>query len=64
MLDAIAGAGPAVVARCPPAVLEAHGLQGITPVLPQEVPVETRRKVVPGKGFVLGAMAVDHLFEG
>ena len=58
MLDSVAGAGTAVVARRPTTILEAHLLEGIAPVLPQEILVEAGREVVPGKHLVLGAVAM------
>ena len=59
VLDAVAGAGAAVVARGPAAVLEADLGEGVAPVLPEEVLVEPGREVVPRQGLVLGAVAVD-----
>ena len=64
VLDAVAGAGPAVVAGGPPAVGQAVLGQGVLPVLPQEVAVEAGREVVPGQHLVLGAVAVDGVLEG
>ena len=55
----VAGAGAAVVAGGPAAVLEADLVEGVAPVLPEEVLVETGREVVPGQDLVLGAVAVD-----
>ena len=63
VLDAEAGAGAAVVAGRPAAVLEADLGQGVAPVLPQEVLVEAGRDVVPREHLVLGAVAVDDLLE-
>ena len=64
MLDPVAGARPAVVARCPAAVLEPDLVEGVAPVLPQEVLVETDRQVVPGQHLVLGAMAMGVPVDG
>ena len=47
VLDAVAGAGAAVVAGRPAAVLEADLGQGVAPVLPEEVLVQAGREVVP-----------------
>ena len=59
VLDAVAGAHAAVVARRPAAVLEpAAGERGL-PVVPQEVLVEPGGEVVPRQHLVLGAVAVD-----
>ena len=44
---AVAGAGAAVVAGRPPAVGQAELGEGVPPVLPQEVPVQAGREVVP-----------------
>ena len=64
MLDPEAGAGAAVVARRPAAVLQTVFGQGLLPVLPQEVPVQPGRDVVPGQDLVLGAVPVDGVVEG
>src|SRR5690606_525622 len=58
VLDAVAGAGAAVVAGGPAAVLEADLVEGVAPLLPQEVLVQAGREVVPGEHLVLGAVAV------
>src|SRR5271166_1913790 len=58
MLQPEAGAGSAVVTRGPATVLHGHAGQRILPVAPEEVTVETRRDVVPGKGLVLVAVPV------
>ncbi len=63
VLDPEPGAGPAVVARGPPAVLEAVLGQGLLEVLPQEVPVQPGRDVVPGQHLVLVAVAVHVVVE-
>src|ERR1700683_594867 len=49
VLDAEAGAGAAVVARRPAAVLDAGPGQGVLPVAPEEVAVQPGRDVVPGE---------------
>ena len=59
VLDAVAGAGAAVVAGRPAAVGQADLGQRVLPVLPQEVLVEAGRDVVPRQDLVLGAVAVD-----
>lgn len=64
VLDAVAGAGAAVVARDPAAVLEADLVEGIPPVLPEEVLVQPGGEVVPGQCLVLMAMAVYVVLEG
>ena len=56
MLDPVAGAGAAVVARGPSAVFQAHLVQRVPPVLPQEVLVEASRQMVPGQDLVGGAV--------
>ena len=48
------GAGPAVVAGGPAAVLHPGAGQRLLPVPPEEVPVEAGRDVVPRQGLVLG----------
>src|SRR5688572_25176909 len=58
MFDAVAGAGAAVVARRPPAVLEARLHQRVLPVLPQEVGMEPGADVRPRQDLVAVAMAV------
>src|SRR3954470_20496220 len=58
VLDAVAGACTAVVARRPPAIGEAQLGERVPPVLPQEVLVEPGGEVVPRQYLVLGAMAV------
>ena len=63
VLDPEPGAGAAVVARRPAAVLEAVLGQGLLPVLPQEVPVQPGRDVVPGQDLVLVAVAVHGVVE-
>ena len=64
VLDAVAGAGAAVVAGRPAAVLEADLGEGVAPVLPEEVLVEPGREVVPRQHLVLGAVAVDSTSRG
>ena len=64
VLDAEAGAGAAVVARGPPAVGQPVLGQGVLPVLPQEVPVQAGRDVVPGQHLVLGPVPVDRVLQG
>src|SRR6185437_6173540 len=64
VLQAEPGAGAAVVAGGPPAVLEAGAGQGLLPVLPQEVPVEAGGDVVPRQGLVGVTVPVHHLVEG
>src|SRR6185436_12417869 len=59
VLDAVAGAGTAVVAGGPAAVLEAELVEGVAPVLPEEVLVEAGREVVPRQDLVLVAVPVD-----
>ena len=54
----VAGAGPAVVAGGPAAVLEADLVERVAPVLPEEVLVQAGREVVPGQHLVLGAVPV------
>src|SRR4051794_36589781 len=58
VLDAVASACAAVVARRPPAIGEADLGEGVAPVLPQEVLVQPGGQVVPRQHLVLGAMAV------
>ncbi len=64
MLDPEPGAGAAVVAGRPAAVLQAVGVQGVPPVLPEEVPVQPGGNVVPGQRLVLGPVAVDRFLQG
>ena len=59
VLDAVAGAGAAVVAGGPAAVRQADLGEGVAPVLPEEVLVQAGREVVPRQDLVLGAVAVD-----
>ena len=59
VLDGVAGAGAAVVAGGPAAVLEAQLVERVAPVLPEEVLVEPGGDVVPGQDLVLVAVAVD-----
>src|SRR5689334_8908187 len=48
---------PAVEAGRPAAVLDLRLVEGVLPVLPQPVLVETRVQVVPGKDLLVGALA-------
>src|SRR5579862_6036986 len=59
VLQAVAGTGPAVVARCPSAILGDPGRQGVLPFLPQEVLVKAGRYVGPGQKLVTIAVAMD-----
>ena len=59
VLDAVAGAGAAVVARGPAAVGQADLGEGVLPVHPEEVLVQAGGEVVPGQDLVLGAVPVD-----
>src|SRR5262249_57484665 len=59
VLDGGGGTGGGVGGRGPPRMGEAHLGEGVAPVLPQEILVETGGDVVPRKDFVVGAMAVD-----
>ena len=59
MFDSVARAGAAVVTGCPTAVFQAQFIEGVAPVLPQEVLVQPCREVVPRKHLVLGAVTVD-----
>src|ERR1700722_7898484 len=63
VLQPESGAGPAVVARRPAAVLDGHAGQRVLPVPPEEVAVQTRRDVVPREGLVFVAVPVAHLFD-
>ena len=47
MFDAVSGADPAVVTRCPPAVLEAALGERLLPIVPEEVGVQTGRQMCP-----------------
>jgi hypothetical protein len=57
VLDAVAGARAAVVAGRPAAIFEADLVEGVAPVLPEEVLVQARREVVPREHLVFGAVA-------
>src|SRR6516225_253601 len=66
VLEAEAGAGPAVVARGPAAVLDGLRLrtgQRVLPVAPEEVAVQPRRDVIPGQRLVLVSGAMAQLVE-
>src|SRR5947199_3857163 len=52
VFDAVAGAGAAVVARRPPAVLHAGLGQRVLPVLPEEVLVQAGRHMSPREDLV------------
>ena len=52
VLEAEPGAGAAVVAGRPAAVLDAHPRQRVLPVAPEEVAVQPRRDVVPRQRLV------------
>ena len=58
MLDRIPGACAAVITRGPTAIREPDLGQGISPVLPQEILVQTSAEVIPRKDLVFGAVAV------
>src|SRR5580704_12064530 len=61
VLHAEPGAGTAVVAGGPAAVLDRHPSQRVLPVAPEEVAVQPGRDVVPGQCLELVALAVAHL---
>src|ERR1700722_18608003 len=63
VLQPESGAGPAVVARRPAAVLHGHAGQRVLPVPPEEVAVQTRRDVVPRERLVFLAVPVAHLLD-
>ena len=56
VLDAVPGAHPTVVARCPPAVLDPAACERRLPVVPQEVLVQPGAQVIPRQDLVDGAM--------
>jgi len=58
VLDAVTGACAAVIAGRPPAIFQPDFRQRVSPVLPQEVLVQTGGDVVPGEHFVLFAVTV------
>src|SRR5580704_15760168 len=61
VLQAEPGAGTAVVAGGPAAVLDRHPGQRVLPVAPEEVAVQPGRDVVPGERLVARPLAVAHL---
>ena len=54
MLDAVAGARPTVIARRPPAVLDHLRPEGVLPVLPQEVGMQSGRDMAPRQDLLAG----------
>src|SRR6476661_1626769 len=58
MLDRVARADTAVVARRPAAILDARLSECGLPVVPQEVGVQAGGDVRPGQHLVLGAVAI------
>src|SRR5215203_6581816 len=47
------GTHPAIEARCPAAVVDLDFLDGVLPVVPKPVAIETRVQMIPGQDLVI-----------